>query len=221
MSIAPNAVKVLLADDHTLVRRAVARLLDDAPNLTVVAEVGNADDAIAAALRFSPDIVVLDIDMPGIASFDAARTIRSRVANARIIFLSAFTHDRYIEAALACGALAYLSKNEPPETVIKAIRSVAAGQCYFSPEVQARLVIDSGGIRLAHESVSRAGTLTNREMEVLRYIARGMSKKEIAKTMHLSVKTVENHSASIMSRLDIHDRVELTRFAIREGLIEA
>ena len=216
-----DTIKVLLADDHTLLRRAVARVLHDNPAITVVAEVGNADDAITAALRFNPNVVVLDIDMPGVASFDAARTITARVPSARILFLSAFTHDRYIEAALACGALGYLSKNEPPEKVVDAIRAVATGQCYFSPEVQSRLVIDSDGVHLGENSKSRAATLTNREVEVLRYIARGMSKKEIAKTMHLSVKTIENHSASIMSRLDIHDRVELTRFAIREGLVEA
>jgi DNA-binding NarL/FixJ family response regulator len=215
-----ESIKVLLADDHTLLRRAVGRVLHETPSIAVVAEVGNADDAIAAALRYQPNVVVLDIDMPGIASFDAARTITARVPNARILFLSAFTHDRYIEAALAAGALGYLSKNEPPEKVVEAIRAVAVGQCYFSPEVQSRLVIDSDGVHLG-QSTSRASLLTNREMEVLRYIARGLSKKEIAKTMHLSVKTVENHSASIMSRLDIHDRVELTRFAIREGLIEA
>ena len=215
-----ESIKVLLADDHTLLRRAVGRVLHESPSIAVVAEVANADDAIAAALRYQPNVVVLDIDMPGIASFDAARTITARVPNAKILFLSAFTHDRYIEAALAAGALGYLSKNEPPEKVIDAIRAVAVGQCYFSPEVQSRLVIDSDGVHLGH-STSRASLLTNREMEVLRYIARGLSKKEIAKTMHLSVKTVENHSASIMSRLDIHDRVELTRFAIREGLIEA
>ena len=216
-----DAIKVLLADDHTLLRRAVARVLHENSAITVVAEVGNADDAITAALRFAPNVVVLDIDMPGVASFDAARTITARVPSAKILFLSAFTHDRYIEAALACGALGYLSKNEPPEKVIDAIRAVAMGQCYFSPEVQSRLVIDSDGVHLGENSKSRAATLTNREVEVLRYIARGMSKKEIAKTMHLSVKTIENHSASIMSRLDIHDRVELTRFAIREGLVEA
>ena len=215
-----ESIKVLLADDHTLLRRAVGRVLHESASISVVAEVANADDAIAAALRFQPGVVVLDIDMPGIASFDAARTITARVPNAKILFLSAFTHDRYIEAALAAGALGYLSKNEPPEKVVDAIRAVAVGQCYFSPEVQSRLVIDSDGVHLG-QSTSRASLLTNREMEVLRYIARGLSKKEIAKTMHLSVKTVENHSASIMSRLDIHDRVELTRFAIREGLIEA
>ena len=215
-----ESIKVLLADDHTLVRRSVGRVLHESPAISVVAEVGNADEAINAALRFHPNVVVLDIDMPGIASFDAARTITARVPMAKILFLSAFTHDRYIEAALAAGALGYLSKNEPPEKVVDAIRAVAVGQCYFSPEVQSRLVIDSDGVHLG-QSTSRASLLTNREMEVLRYIARGLSKKEIAKTMHLSVKTVENHSASIMSRLDIHDRVELTRFAIREGLIEA
>jgi len=216
-----NNIKVLLADDHTLLRSAVARVLHNSASLTVVAEAGTTDDAIAAAIRYGPNVAVLDIDMPGVAAFDAARTIIARCPGTKVLFLSAFTHDRYIEAALAAGALGYISKNESPEKVIDAIRTVAAGQCYFSPEVQERLVIESDGVRLAHEARGRAGTLTNREMEVLRYIAGGMSKKEIAKTMHLSVKTIENHSASIMTRLDIHDRVELTRFAIREGLIEA
>lgn len=215
-----STIRVLLADDHTLLRRSVARVLLDCPEITVVAEVSTADLAIDAALKTNPDVIVLDIDMPGIASFDAARTMLARIPSAKVLFLSAFTHDRYIEAAISCGGLGYVSKNEPPEKVIDAIRAVSKGQSYFSPEVQARLVIDSDGVHLS-KTGGRAANLTNRELEVLRYIAQGMSKKEIAKTMHLSVKTVENHSASIMTRLDIHDRVELTRFAIREGLIEA
>jgi DNA-binding NarL/FixJ family response regulator len=104
--------------------------------------------------------------------------------------------------------------------VVKAVRTVAAGGVYFSPEVQARIVVDSNGARLAAAGTTRASTLTARELEVLRYIARGLSKKDIAGIMHLSVKTVDNHSTSLMTKLNIHDRVELARYAIREGLAE-
>lgn len=214
-------IRIVLADDHTLVRQSLARLLNETSNMNVVGEIGTADEAVDAAIRVTPDVVLLDIDMPGIAAFDAARTITARCPQAKIIFLSAFTHDRYIASALDSGAMGYVCKTEPPEKVVKAIRTVAMGQTYFSPEVQSRLVVESDGVRLgSHEVKSRANELTNRELEVLRYIARGLSKKEIAKTMHLSVKTVENHAASVMNRLEIHDRVALTRFAIREGLIE-
>jgi DNA-binding NarL/FixJ family response regulator len=215
-------ITIVLADDHTLVRRSVAAQLQKTIGLTVVADVGTTDEAITAAIRSQPDVVVFDIDIPGVECFEAARTIRSRCPKTKILFLSAFTHDRYIDSALKAGGLGYITKTEPPETVVKAIQTVAAGQCYFSPEVQSRIVIDKDGASLINEgSETRASTLTTREIEVLRYIARGMAKKDIAKTMHLSVKTVENHTANVMKRLDIHDRVELTRFAIREGLVEA
>ncbi len=195
-------------------------MLGKTPSIQVVAEVGTTDEAITAAIRHQPAVVVLDIDIPGVEAFEAARTIRSRCPRTNILYLSAFTHDRYIESALSVGALGYVTKTEPPESVVQAIMAVAAGQVYFSPEVQARIVIDRDGASLRREPKSRSSTLTSRELEVLRYIARGMSKKEIAQTMHLSVKTVENHTANIMTRLDIHDRVELTRFAIREGIVE-
>jgi DNA-binding NarL/FixJ family response regulator len=214
-------ITIVLADDHTLVRRAVATLLQRTPGVSVVADVGTSDDAITAAIRLQPAVVILDIDIPGVEAFEAARTIRTRCPRTKILFLSAFTHDRFIESALRVGAMGYVTKAEPPEAVVKAIQAASSGQTYFSPEVQARIVIDQDGPSLRREGQTRASMLTPRELEVLRYIARGMSKKEIAQTMHLSVKTVENHAANVMKRLDIHDRVELTRFAIREGLAEA
>lgn len=215
-----DLIRVVLADDHTLVRQSLSRLLNEHADMQVTADVGSADEAVEACLRpgATVDVVLLDIDMPGIASFDAARTIIARCPGAKVIFLSAFTHERYIQAALACGAMGYLCKTEPPEKVVKAIRSVASGQSYFSPEVQSRLVVDSSGVHLEVKPTMQ--NLTPRELEVLTYIAKGLSKKEIANLMHLSVKTVENHTANVMSRLDIHDRVQLTRLAIREGLIE-
>lgn len=215
-----EGISVLLVDDHALVREALGSWLRSEEGIRVVGEVGSADEAVAMAVQHRPDVVMMDIDMPGLLSFEAARLIRSRSEKTRIVFLSAFSSDRYIEDALKAEASGYISKNQPPEAVAKAIRQVAAGGVYFSPEIQRRIVIDSSGARLAKEGKTRVSTLTQREMEVLRYLARGLSKKEIAATMHLSVKTVDNHSASLMAKLDIHDRVELARFAIREGLAE-
>jgi DNA-binding NarL/FixJ family response regulator len=214
-------VSVVLADDHTLLRSALAQLLMSTSSVVVSADVGTTDEAISACIRHQPSVVVLDVDIPGVDAFEAARIIRSRSPRTNVLFLSAFTQDRYIESALAAGALGYITKGEPPDRAIEAILSVAAGKAFFSPEIQSRIVIYADGARLNVEPTTRARTLTQRELEVLRYIARGMAKKDIARVMHLSVKTVENHTANIMRRLDIHDRVELARFAIRERLVEA
>jgi DNA-binding NarL/FixJ family response regulator len=220
MNTLTRPITVLLADDHALVRESLSTWLRTAGDMKVLAEVGSADEAVAVAIRERPDVVLLDIDMPGLLAFDAVRTIRSRCPETRIVMLSGFFNDRYIEDALAAEASGYITKSEPPEAVLRAIRTVAEGGVYFSPEVQARIVVDSTGARLSRDGVTRASTLTPRELEVLRYIARGLSKKDIAAIMHLSVKTVDNHSTSLMTKLNIHDRVELARYAIREGLAE-
>ncbi len=216
-----DQISIMLVDDHTMVRTTFRDRLEQEPDMTVVACVGTADEAIAQGARLSPDIVLMDIDMPGMLCFDAAKTICLRNADTRIIFLSAFFHDRYIEQALAVRAWGYVTKNETEQSLVEAVRRVASGVTYFSPDVQARMVVDARGPRLAHAGQSRTSTLTQREMEVLRYLARGMSKKEVAETVHISVNTVNRHTSSLMNKLDIHDRVELARFAIREGLAEA
>lgn len=216
-----GSLTILLVDDHALVRETLRARLDSEANLRVVGVAANAADAVTQVMRLKPDIILMDIDMPGLLCFDAARTIKKESPHTRIIFLSAFFHDDYIEQALAVEAAGYVTKNEPPESLLKAIHNAGSNRVYFSPEVQARLVVDGSGVSLSHKGRSRASTLTPREVEVLRYIARGLSKKEIARTMHLGVKTIEHHSSSIMNKLDIHDRVELARYAIREGLAEA
>lgn len=215
-----RVITVLLADDHALVRESLGSWLKAAGDIKVIGEVGSADEAVAVAVREKPDIVLIDIDMPGLLAFDAVRTIRTRCPGTRVVVLSGFFHDRYIEDALAAEASGYITKGEPADAVVRAVRTVAAGGVYFSPEVQSRIVVDSTGVRLAAAGTTRASTLTPRELEVLRYIARGLSKKDIAGIMHLSVKTVDNHSTSLMTKLNIHDRVELARYAIREGLAE-
>ena len=215
-----DTIRLLLVDDHELMREMLARHLEEEPDMMIVGSVGSADDAVVEVNKVSPDIVIMDIDMPGRLCFDAARQIQSQRPDVGIVFLSAFFHDRYIEEALACEAAGYVTKKEPAGALIGAIRAAAAGGSYFSPEVKARIIVDADGVYLAKKRHSRAATLTPREMEVLRYVARGLSEAEIAKTMHVSPKTVHNHTNSVMTKLDIHRRVELSRFAIREGLAE-
>ena len=155
------------------------------------------------------------------ATLKAAERIKTRSEEMKIIFLSSAFHDHYIESALKIGASGYLHKGEPTETLAMAIREVAAGGSYFSDEIRDRIVEKDGSYSLAEGAKMRSKTLTDREVEVLRYLARGLTKKEIAGLMHLSPKTIESHCARLMDKLDIHDRVELARYAIREGLTEA
>ncbi len=212
-----DKITILLVDDHALVRGALADRLNHEPGLVVVGSTASADGAIRIATESHIDIILMDIDMPGLNCFEAAKRIGVICPKTRVIFLSAFKHDRYIEQALEVKAHGYLTKREPPESVVAAIREVAAGGAYFSKEVQSRIIVDETGANLPR---SRLSKLTPRELEVLQYIARGYGKREIGSIMKLSTKTIENHTTSLMGKLNIHDRVELARFAIREGLAE-
>lgn len=214
-------ITVLLVDDHAMLRSALANWLATTGDVQVAGSAKNAEEAIAEAGRLKPNVVLLDIDLSGDLAFGAARSIQAASKDSRIIFLSAFSHDRYIDNALACGAHGYVTKGEPLEAVAAAIRVVAQGGAYFSPDVESRVVIDTAGPTLVPEARSRLEVLTPRELEVLRYLARGFSKKEIATEMSLSVGTINNHAANMMKKLDVHDRVELTRLAIREGYVNA
>lgn len=213
-------ISILLVDDHAMVRNTLALSLQGATGIRIAGTAENAESAISESIRLSPDVVVMDIDMPGMIVFEAARIIRTRCPETRIIFLSAFFHDRYIEQALAAEASGYVTKSEPLDALLRAIRGAAAGRPYYSREILSRLVITPNGAALPKEQQSRASSLTPRELEVLRYLARGLAKKEIAHLMHISANTVNRHTDSLMGKLDIHDRVQLAGYAIREGLAE-
>lgn len=213
-------ITVVLADDHTLIRETMSRWFEYSPDIRVVAHVGDGDEAVTAALHHRPDVVVLDIDMPGRDCFDAAETISRALPQTRIIFLSALVHDRYIERALAVRAAGYLSKGGPPEMLAAAIRGAKAGHVYFSPEVQARIVVDHRGPRLTGQVRTRTKSLSAREVEVLRHLARGLTRKEIARHMCLSPDTVHAHTSNLMRKLQVHNRVDLATFAVREGLVK-
>ena len=212
-----DKITILLVDDHALVRGALGERLNREPDFVVVGSTESADGAIRKATEGHIDIILMDIDMPGLNCFEAARRLNVICPKTRVIFLSAFKHDRYIEQALEVKAHGYLTKRESPERVVAAIREVAAGGAYFSKEVQSRIIVDETGVNLPRSRVSK---LTPRELEVLQYLARGYGKREIGNTMNLSTKTIENHTTSLMRKLKIHDRVDLARFALREGLSE-
>jgi DNA-binding NarL/FixJ family response regulator len=213
-------ITVVLADDHALVRDMLCARLR-AASMDVIACAGRADGAVALVAEHRPDVLLLDIDMPGRSAFAAAREVCSISPQTRVLFLSAFVHDAYIEQALHCEASGYVTKSEPVDVVVDAIRRVASGRCHFSPEVMQRLVVASDGVRLCSDRSARLAALTERELEVLGYVAKGLQQKQLAFLMDISLKTVQTHIANLMDKLDIHDRVALARFAIREGLIEA
>ena len=187
----------------------------------VLAATADADAALDTITKRHPDAAVLDIDMPGRNPFEVATVIRAFSPRTGVLFLSSHYSDRYIQQAIDAGARGYVVKTRTPDEIIDSIKIVATGGVSFSQEVLDRLIIDSRGVRLASPVATRLNQLSERELECLRYIAQGLSKKEVAEKMHLSVKTIQNHTDRLMQKLDIHDRVELTRFAIREGLLQA
>lgn len=216
-----NLLTAVLADDHALLREMLRERLISSGRFQVLAATGDADAALDTIVRKRPDVAILDIDMPGRNAFEVASVIRTASPNTGILFLSSHFHDRYIQQALDAGARGYVVKTRSPDEIVEAIRSVAQGGVVYSQEVLDRIVIDAKGVYLSNNITTRLDQLSDREREVLVYLARGLSKKEIAELMTLSVKTIQNHADRLMQKLDIHDRVELTRFAIREGLTNA
>ena len=216
----PRSVSILVVDDHGLIRDSLSALLAREQDLTVVGVAGTADEAIGKVVELKPELVLMDIDMPGISCFDAIQTIRSRLPDTKCVLLTAYEHDEHLEQALEVKASGFVSKNEGSAALITAVRNVAAGRIHYSPEDMNRLVVQGDEIRLESPPKSRLSMLSPRERELLRVLARGLSLKEAASVLGISYKTADKQKASVMAKLDIHDRVELARYAIREGLVE-
>ena len=214
-------IRILCVDDHSFLVDGLAARFELERDLEYIGSLPSADRLIAKARETRPDIVLLDIEMPGTDPFEAADDLRRQCPEVRTIFLSAYVRDHYISAAVKAGAWGYFSKGEDAQTIVDGIRKVAGGEFAFSPKVQARCKPSKGG---RHGKLvpptSKLDALTPREQEVLRLIGRGMSRTEIAETICRSPKTIDGHRESIMQKLGIHDRAELVRFAIREGMVE-
>ncbi len=216
-----DVTRIFVVDDHELVRDGITSILAQEPDFRVIGSAGSADEAIGPIIENKPDVVLMDIDMPGISCFDAIQIIRSRTEQIRVILVTAHEHDEYLEQALKVKANGYVLKNEGVDALVKAIRDVMKGRLHFSQEIMNRLVVQEGqDLRLENPPKSRLSTLSPRERELLRVLAKGLSLKEAASVLGISYKTADKQKASLMAKLDIHDRVELARYAIREGMIQ-
>lgn len=212
-------IRVLLTDDHTLFRQGIRTLLAAEPDIEVVGETANAGDAVVLAQNLRPDVVLMDIGMTGMSSFEATRQIRKERPETRIIFLSMYDDEDYLAESVEIGASGYILKESPSEQLIGAIREVSRGGNYLSPRLLTRLVDDFRMQSHSPMRQSRFGTLTKREREILKLLAEGRSVKEIATSFNLSVKTVEAHKFNLMRKLDIHNKAQLVQYAIQKKII--
>lgn len=217
-----SKITVLLADDHTVVRQGLRSLLAAEADIEVVAEADSGRQAVQMARKYLPEVIVMDIAMPLLNGLDATRQIIHETPSARIIILSSYSDDEYVEQLMDAGAIGYLLKQTASNDVIKAIREAKLGNAYFSPSVSRRMLehyrrafVNGQPDRKATES------LTSREREVLQLIAEGNTNKQIAAVLCISVKTVEKHRQQVMDRLNIHDIAGLTRYAMQRGIIES
>lgn len=218
-----KAIGVICVDDHEFLLEGLKSRFEDEPGLEIIATLPIADELPQAAERLRPDIVLLDIEMPGRDVFEVIKELSDRVPSTKVILLSAFIRQSYLDLAINAGAWGYVSKRESPSEITEAVRKVAAGGFAFSPNVRETCGLDDSKAAPKAEGEkpsSRLNRLTQRELQILRMIGRGMPRGEIAAAIHRSPKTVDAHRSSIMDKLDLHDRVELARFAIREGLVE-
>ena len=211
-SLLADPIRVLLADDHAIVRQGLAALLASQRGIEVVGEAADGREAVAAAARLRPHVVVMDLGMPGLNGVDATRQIRRESPETAVLVLSMHASEEHVRPAIRAGATGYLLKGSGLSDLVAAIRAVAAGEGFLSPAVAKILVRDAQGD-------ASSGPLTAREREILQLVGEGHSSPDIARVLHLSVKTVEGHRGRIMAKLGIHDIAGLVRYAIRVGLV--
>lgn len=222
MNLTRKPIRVFCVDDHAFLVEGLQARLSLARDMEFVGRLSSAEGLVAEVKRTTPDVVLMDIEMPGPDAFEAIEDLRRQCPKTRVIMLSAYVRDHYIDSAVNAGAWGYLSKHDDPDKILHAIRDVASGAFVFGPHVMERCNIKKrGGFNENNPPTSKIQNLTSREQQVLRLIGKGLSRAEIAKTLCRSPKTIDAHRAAIMEKMDIHDRTELALFAVREGLVEA
>jgi DNA-binding NarL/FixJ family response regulator len=213
------SLRILLADDHTLVRQGLRKILEEQPDWTVVGEAGNGRDAVQLAATLQPDVAVLDIGMPQLNGIEATRQITRRVQGVRVLILSMHLDEAYVTRALQAGARGYLLKDSADVDLVRAVNVIAGGASFFSPAA-ARVMLDDYVQRLTDRGIEdRFESLSDREREVFQLVAEGRSSKEIAQLLSVSPATVETHRAHIQQKLDVHNTAELVVYAVRRGVI--
>ena len=213
------STRLLLVDDHAVVRSGLRMLLENERDVEIIGEASSAHEAIDAASRLHPNVILMDIGLPDLSGIDATREIKKRIPEVSIVALTIHEDEEYFFKMLEAGATGYVPKRAAPDELLTAIRAAAAGQVYLYPSLAKLLVRDflSGG-RPSEENTSE---LTDREQEVLAYLAEGANNEEIANALVISPKTVARHRENIMRKLNLHSRAELVRYAIRKGIIKA
>lgn len=216
----PQKIRVLIVDDHAIVRAGIRLLLQAEPDIEVVGEAGDGHEAIAQTEALQPDVVLMDVAMPGVSGLEATREIKRRWPHVQVLGLTMHRSDDYFFRMLEAGASGYVLKGADPGDLITAVRAVHQGEVFLYPSMAKKLVTDYMERVRAGEVAPPYANLTDREVEVLRLIAEGHTTAEIGELLNLSPHTVQSHRRAIMEKLNLHDRVELVKYAIRRGLIE-
>jgi len=211
-------IRCLIADDHVLVRQGIRRLLQDERDVEIVGEAGDAAEALKGVIELRPDIVLMDIGMPGFSSFDATRVIQTDYPQTRVIFLTMHESQEYVMQGLQAGAAGYLLKDTPADKLASVLRDVHRGGKFVSPEVLGGL-LDNGKFGQERPRPSRT-SLTPRETEIMKLLAEGNTVRKIAGMLGLSLKTVEAHKFNLMRKLDIHNKAQLVQYAIQKKIIK-
>ena len=214
-------IRVLLADDHMIVREGLRALLEAEEDIEVVGEAENGRQAVQLIKRLRPDVIVMDIAMPLLNGLEVTRRIVKEVPATRVLILSAHGDDEYIRQAVLLGAAGYLVKQTSADVLGRAIREIQKGNPFFSPSIAKRLPGLSSESPDGRGAIPKKAGLSSREVEVLQLIAEGKANKQVARELGISIKTVEKHRQHLMSKLDLHDTAGLTRYAIAAGIIES
>lgn len=212
-----SQIQVLVVDDHTLIRQGIVGLLNGQPDINVVGEAGSGQAGLDAAVKLEPDVVLMDIAMPGISGLEATRNLRARCPSAQVLILTIHDREDYLFEALRAGAVGYVLKGADVQDLLVAVRSAARGQVYLYPTVAKALVAQY--LESARAGVTKA-RLSDREREILHLIAQGKTTAEIAEVLVLSPHTIQSHREHIMAKLDLHTKADLIKYAISSGLAE-
>jgi DNA-binding NarL/FixJ family response regulator len=213
-----SILRILLADDHTVVRQGLRKVLEERSDWQVVAEAGDGREAVRLAEQHKPDVAVIDVAMPLLNGIETTRQISRRVPGVRILILSMHSDEAYVIQILKAGAIGYLLKDSADVDLLQAVSAVSQGKSFFSPPI-ARLVLDDYVRPGSGHAVDRYESLSEREREVFQLVAEGRANKEIAALLFISPATVETHRARIMEKLDLHSAAEIVLYAVRRGVV--